>query len=589
MEPVYVIWLARVSSQKQGKFWDSPEVQEDAIKRVVENKWEILLRTFKESCTGTKIDRPAIMEAIEFIKVSGIKISKCYFYSIDRSSRWGHDVHHGIKEMFKKVWVSYLDIAWVIQEKTKVVHIEWVNTDEYSWAYENPSKYTEEILVMMAEGDKDKMLQRTIGQEIRNTKNWYHQRESHFWLKNIKIQNAEWKKKVIEVTDEIEGEWVKKIYELRSMGIPDSEIVQEVNLMGFKTRPKKHWSEKKTSVPLTIKYLQTLVKNPVYAGVKIEKWTGYKPVRLAYADWYRSLIGIDIWNRANKWKVEIIEKDDWEIEIVYSKKGKESFEPIIEKRKNYDSDYPFSRVLRCPVCMGHLTPNKSKSHTWKPHHYYQCNGKKGENWIQKHTNYSLKRDEVNSRVVEFMNEVKPLGGIIKAIDYVSSIYFDLKNKSNISLVSENKSKLKEFENQKKQVEENVHKYIHLPKTMEAIEKQLQKIDEDIANIKTYSTRISSVQNIDKDEFRRFIQYCISHLWGMASDKGNPERIDLVFRFVFQEKPTYEEISSHTPKMYPLFSLQSQQKNPPEGEFLENLNWQPQLESNRPRRIWSPEF
>lgn len=29
--------------------------------------------------------------------------------------------------------------------------------------------------------------------------------------------------------DEVESVWVKKIYELRAIGIPDSEIVKEVN------------------------------------------------------------------------------------------------------------------------------------------------------------------------------------------------------------------------------------------------------------------------------------------------------------------------------------------------------------------------
>ena len=125
--------------------------------------------------------------------------------------------------------------------------------------------------------------------------------------------------------------------------------------------------------------------------------------------------------------------------------------------------------------------------------------------------------------------------------------------------------------------------------MEAIEKQLQKIDEDIFSTKAESVNFSYAQNVDKSEFKKFMNYCITHMGELASDKENPEKIELIFRFIFQEKPTYEEIVSHTPQIYPIFSLQSQQKNPPEGEFLENLNWQPQLESNRPRRIWSPEF
>lgn len=122
------------------------------------------------------------------------------------------------------------------------------------------------MLVMMAKNEKDKMLQRTISQEIRNTKDGYHQRESHFGLKNMRIQTAEGKKKVIEIPDDgMEGEWMRKIYELRSIGIPDSEIVKEVNLMGFKTRYNKCGDVQTIGSPLTIKYLQKLVKNPTYA------------------------------------------------------------------------------------------------------------------------------------------------------------------------------------------------------------------------------------------------------------------------------------------------------------------------------------
>jgi hypothetical protein len=169
-----------------------------------------------------------------------------------------------------------------------------------------------------------------------------------------------------------------------------------------------------------------------------------------------------------------------------------------------------------------------------------------------------------------LNEIKPLNGVIKAIDYISSLYFDSKNKSNKHLSIENDKKLKEFEDQKKKVEESLHLYIHLPKTMEAIEKQLQKIDEDIFSTKAEFMNFSYIQNIDKTEFRKFMNYCISHMGELASDSENPEKIELIFRFIFQEKPTYEEIKSHTPNIYPVFSLQSQQKNPPEGEFLENL-------------------
>ncbi|EKD29788.1 MAG: NUDIX hydrolase [uncultured bacterium (gcode 4)] len=580
MEPIYVIGLTRVSSENQGKFWDSPEVQEQAIKRTAEGKGETLLMTFKENYTGTKMNRPAVLKALEFIKLSKVKISKCYIYNIDRSSRGWHDVHFWIKKMFKDVWVTYLDTSWVMQEKRKIIHIEWVNTDEYGWAYENPSEYAEEMLVMMAKNEKDKMLQRTISQEIRNTKDGYHQRESHFGLKNMRIQTTEWKKKVIEIPDDgMEGEWMRKIYELRSIGIPDTEIVKEVNLMGFKTRYNKCGDIETIGSPLTVKYLQKLVKNPTYAWVKIEKWTGNKPVRVPYVDGYQSLVSITTWNRANKWVVQIAEREDGEVEILYSKKWKESFEPIVERRKNYDSNYPFTRALRCPTCSGHLTPSKSRSKTWAHHYYYQCNGKKNENWIIKHPNYSLRRTEANSKVMEFMREITPSPWLIKSIDYIASVYFDSRNKSNIHVVSENEKKLKEYENQKRELGGSIHKYLHLPNTIEAIEKQLGKIDEDILQLKTISADLVCGQGVNKTEFRKFMVYHLTHLQELASDVEKPENIDLIFRFVFQEKPSYEEILSHTPKIYPIFSLQSQLKNPPEGDFSESMHWWRHGESN----------
>ncbi|EKE28205.1 MAG: NUDIX hydrolase [uncultured bacterium (gcode 4)] len=585
MELIYAIWLTRVSSEKQGRFWDSLDVQEKAIERVVNNKWEILLQTISDVFTWSKKDRPWIKKALEFIKASKVKISKCYIYNIDRNSRWWHDVHYWIKDMFKNVWVKLYDINWVIWDAFKVIEIDWVNTDGYDFMFENPSEYAEELMVMMAKNEKNKMLQRTISQEIRNTKDGYHQRQAHFWLKNIKIKNNEGKAKVIEVNHEIESVWLKKIYELRQIWIPDYEIVNEINMMGFKTRPFKN----KWPVPLTIKYLQRLVVNPVYAGIKKEKWTGHKPVKMLYFDWYQSLVDISTWNKANRWKIQIIEDSEWVIEIIYSKKWKESFEPIKEERKTYRPEYSFARVLGCPVCWGYLTPNKSTSKNWTYHHYYQCKWKKNVQGPDKHKNYSVRRDEADKVIKSFLKEVKPNNWLLKALDHISWIYFDSKAKSNTNITSETVNKIKELEAQKALVEENITKYLHLPKTIEIIEKQLQKIDEDIINERSGLLNTSNALEINKSEFIKFVQNCISHTDKMAFDKENPVMIELIFRFIFQEKPTYEEISSHTPNMYPIFALTSHQKNPSFDEFSCKSIWQPHCESNTARRIWNPEF
>lgn len=153
------------------------------------------------------------------------------------------------------------------------------------------------------------------------------------------------------------------------------------------------------------------------------------------------------------------------------------------------------------------------------------------------------------------------------MDYVSSLYFDTKTKSSAHLALDSEKKITELKKQRVQVEENIPQYLHLTKIMEAMEKQLSKIDEDIFREESEFMNSSRVLDIDKSEFRKFMNYCITHIEKFASDSENNEKIELIFRFIFQEKPTYEEIVSHTPKMYPIFALQSQLKNSPEGEFF----------------------
>jgi hypothetical protein len=70
-----------------------------------------------------------------------------------------------------------------------------------------------------------------------------------------------------------------------------------------------------------------------------------------------------------------------------------------------------------------------------------------------------------------------------------------------------------------------------------------------------------------------MHYTPTHIEEFASYSVNPKKIDFLFRFVFPKNPTYEQIASHTPEMYPIFALQSQLKKPPEGEFSVNVDWQ----------------
>jgi hypothetical protein len=67
---------------------------------------------------------------------------------------------------------------------------------------------------------------------------------------------------------------------------------------------------------------------------------------------YEGLVSIDTWNKANKGKIIIVEHNDKSVEIVYKNKKDivETIIPTIEKRKDYNNDYQYAKVLKCPTC-----------------------------------------------------------------------------------------------------------------------------------------------------------------------------------------------------------------------------------------------
>ena len=63
------------------------------------------------------------------------------------------------------------------------------------------------------------------------------------------------------------------MFENRAKGfLSDEKIVEQVNLKGC---------VKRSGEPMTVKYMQSLIKKPIYAGIKLTKWTG-KAIKLPY-------------------------------------------------------------------------------------------------------------------------------------------------------------------------------------------------------------------------------------------------------------------------------------------------------------------
>jgi len=334
---------------------------------------------------------------------------------------------------------------------------------------------------------------------------------------------------------------------------------------------------------MDVKYMQELIKNPIYAWILVTKWTWNKPIKAAY-EW---LVSIETWNKANRWKIKIIENEDSSISIEYKNKEEVDILPIVRKRNNYNSEYPYTKTLECPECWGILTWNNAKSRSWDIHKYYQCTWKK---WV-KHKNYSLRQKEVNKSIKELFTKCNINEDIIELFKIISEeVYKERKEElyNNKELYLE---KIKWLKKSEIKIIENIDKVIDYPSLLKAKNKELEDIKSEIGRLKSKYNNIK--EDININAFKKYSINIIKHIDKLVLQIEKPEIISLAFDVMFNQRVVFEKIDYQTTNNSGLLWIQSQQKNPQNEDLVENSNWQPTTLQNRTnlkeymnKAIWS---
>lgn len=544
----------RVSTNKQEKNWDSLENQEKACRLYCKNNSIQVISVYKEAFTWKESNRPILNSAIA--KAIEDKIEYFIIFDIDRFTREWYWVFNELKNNLSINWVQLKDSKNIIWDSKQVVTNELVDMSEYKWNHENISQYAEVMIATQAHIEWKKIIQRTIPREIELEQAWYHVRCPNYWYINKRIKTSSWKAS-IQVIHPTQWEWLIEIFRNRAEWfLSDKEIVEQVNIK---------WCVKKNNKPMNIKYMQELIKNPIYAWVIKSKWTWNKPIKTAY-EW---LISIDIWNKANKGKIKIIEMDNDYLSIVY-KNDKTTAEDIIEikeKRKDYNSEYPYSKVLMCPFCWWTLTGNNAKSRNWTIHNYYQCTWKK---WV-KHKNYSLKQKEVNETIIDLFSSININNDLLKLFEEISEeVYNNRKDEliNNKQLYSERIKWLKKLEEVKLQ---RIEKVIDFPIMLKALNIELEDIKAQVIELEYKHENIK--EDINIDTFKRYSIDLIKHIDKIVQQREKPDMINLAFELMFNERIVFEKLDYQTTNNKGLLWIQSQQKNPQNGDFNQNTKWQ----------------
>jgi site-specific DNA recombinase len=530
----------RVSTTKQGTEGDSPEAQKEQIERFAQVKGFNIKKIFVFMESASKEQQP-MQEAVNYCKDAKNSIDLFVIKSIDRFTRGGSLSYDILKSQLESSHVQLVDIYGVIssQQINTLDHLGF----EYKWSVYSPSKKSE---ILEAERSKDELrdiMSRMIGAEIRYTQNGYWMRQPPFGYYSEKVDTNQGKRMILQPREE-EAVFIRKMFELRAEGLlADSEIVDKLNDLGYQTRVSYIRSKddlskvlsKKGGKPLTVKRLQRIIQNTIYAGINVEKWTNYSPIKCVF----EGLVTIDLFNRANRSKRYIgYNETDGEYEIFRQAPKKY----LVNKVMN-NPDFPYKKFVLCPECGGTLLGSASRGKTGKYYPAYHCSNKGHY--------FRIPKDQMDEKITQFISRIKVDDKQIELL--MTTIKDEYRRREALSggdkIIID-----KQIQALKIKEEATMSKIMFLSNTtaIAYLENEVDNIHKQIIKLERDKQQVKDKKPIDIDRILARVRYFMEHLDLLLLKQQDPHKKAQLFGVLFDKLPTYEDLDSGTQKT-PLFT------------------------------------
>ncbi len=530
----------RVSTTKQGTDGDSPEAQKEQIERFAANKGITIKKFFVFMESASKEQQP-MQEAVDYCKNAHNDIDLFIIKSIDRFTRGGSLSYDMLKSQLESSKVQLVDIYGVIsaQQVNTLDHLGF----EYKWSIYSPSKKSE---ILEAERSKDELrdiMSRMIGAEIRYTQNGYWMRQPPYGYLSEKVDTNQGKRTILKPCED-EAVFIRKMFELRAEGLlTDQEITDKLNDTGYRTR--MHYVRNKDDLSkvitkrggklLTVKSMQRIIANTIYAGINIEKWTNYTPTKCAFA----GLVPIDLFNRANRGKKYIaFNEADGEYEILRQAPKKH----LVEKVMN-NPDFPYKKFVLCPECKGTLLGSASRGKTGKYYPAYHCSNKGHY--------FRVPKDQMDERITQFISRIKVNQDQIDLL--LDTVRKEFDRRQALSGMDEQAIE-KQIQTLKQEAETALSKIMLLSNATAVayLENEIEQHHQKIKKLEKEKQQMKGKKPIDIDRVLARVRYFLEHLDLLLLKQQDPHKNAQLFGVLFDQLPTYADLDYGTQKT-PLFT------------------------------------
>lgn len=541
--------LLRVSTQKQGLIGDSPDDQKNKILLRARDLHvipeDIHWLKYTESASGA-IETQPVLGLINYCRDHPGEIKYCFISVIDRFTRGGAFVYESLLTQLTSYGVTLIDAE-------KVINLEKVNTlahlgVDYNWSQYNPSHKNELLEAEKAKDEVRKILTRTVGAEIIYARLGFGVREAPLGLKNVKIDTPHGKR-VVRTPEPTESKWFTRMFELNAQGnLSDEKIVLDINNLGYKSRVRnKHDKKDRTKVIghtggvcLNVEQMRRHIRNPIYAGVICEKWTGLKPVYCPE----QALVSIELFNAANKGKVTLI-NDGSEIRVL------KSLLPKWKAVKNKNNPlYPF-KYVGCSICNKPLLGSGSKGGTGRRYAAYHC----GRN----HKRFGVNLGDFNETVKKFTQSVKFSDDFTERFKETVLSEWEKRERGlsndTITLSQQAVQKEKDIQELKDRI-----KIMTSPIVIEELGRDLERMLLEKASLVGVRDKKEDEQ-LDIQIVINYTKYFMEHPAELILGSDNQATNANLFKLLFKERPTYDDLKNGTARLNCVFALSKDQSMP----------------------------
>lgn len=519
----------RVSTTKQGTDGDSPEAQKEQIERFAQNKGITIKKYFVFLESASKEQQP-MQEAVDYCKNAKNDINLFIIKSIDRFTRGGSLSYDILKNQLESNNVQLVDIYGVIsaQQINTLDHLGF----EYGWSKYSPSKKSE---ILEAERSKDELrdiMTRMIGAEIRYTQMGYWMRQPPYGYRSEKVDTNQGKRTVLRPKEE-EAKFIRRMFELRAEGVlTDKEIVDKLNELGYQTRLSyvrdrddlSRVVSKKGGKPLTVKSMQRTIQNTIYAGINVEKWTDYQPIKCVFD----GLITMDLFNRANRGKKYIAyNQKDGEYEIQRQMPKKHLLNKVVN-----NPDFPYKKFILCPECKGVLSGSASRGKNGKYYPAYHCTNRGHYFRVPKNT--------MDQKIAEFIGCIKVSTDKIDTL--ISTIRQEFERRQALS--GDDALALdKHIQKLKAEAQATMSKIMLLtnPTAITYLEAEIEEIHSNISNLERQKKEMKTKKPINIERILARVRYYMENLDLLLLKQADPHKKAQLFGALFNQLPTYADL------------------------------------------------